>query len=58
MLMFGDIKISYLFDEYSPASGDFVPWTRGPKALDPVEAQPGPSCALARSPAHTMTVQS
>jgi len=25
MLTFGDIRISYLFDKYSPASGGFVP---------------------------------
>jgi len=23
--LFGDIRISYLFDKYSPASGDIVP---------------------------------
>ena len=34
-LMFGDIRISYLFDKYSPASGVL---SHRPEALDPVEA--------------------
>jgi len=32
MLIFGDIRISYLFDKYFPASAGFVPRL---KALDP-----------------------
>jgi len=34
--MFGDIRISYLFDKYSPASGAL---SHRPEALDPVEAR-------------------
>jgi len=51
-LMFGDIRISYLFDKYSPASGALFP---RPEAFDPVEARPGLH-ALARSPTHATMV--
>ena len=44
--MFEDIRISYLVDKYSPASGAFSP---RPEALDSVEAQPRTLCIGSKS---------
>jgi len=44
--VFEDIRISYLVDKYSPASGAFSP---RPEALDSVEAQPRTLCIGSKS---------
>ena len=46
---FEDVRISYLFDEYSPASGGFAPI---PEAFDLVEERPRTLCIGSKYRAH------